>query len=131
LPLTLLAGILTTAAAVVFVARRVPPVESRILIRVTESALMKQDSALTGDLAEYLRDAAFTNRNLAEVAKRHDLYPIARARGEQYAIDNLRWDLSVDVYRNYFLQRRGYSQELRTARISVRYKHRDRETSFA
>ena len=131
LPLTLTVTLLATAAAVVFVARRTPPVEARVLIRVTESSLMKQDSALTGDLAEYLRDAAFTSKNLEKIVERRGLYPLSRARGMQYAVEKLRWDLTVEVYRNYFLERRGFEQPLRTARISVRFQHKDRETAMA
>jgi hypothetical protein len=132
LPQTLLIAAALAAASAWMVARRVPPVESRILIRVTESALIRQDSPLgSGDLAEYLRDTAFSNRNLGALIDRYDLYPLARARGAQVAIDHLRWDLSVEVYRNYFVERRAYDQPLRTARIAVRFQHKDAERSFA
>ncbi|HLU67833.1 MAG TPA: hypothetical protein VKZ63_16225 [Kofleriaceae bacterium] len=132
LALTLIAAVLVTAAAVFVISRKVPPVESRVLIRVSESSLLRQDSPLVdGDLAEYIHDAAFTNRNLEELIDRHDLYPLARARGDQFAIDTLRSDLDVEVYKNYFMEKRGYNQPLRTARIAVRYRHRDPDTSFA
>jgi hypothetical protein len=131
LAFTLFCALAITAAAVWFVARRHPPAESRILIRVTESQLLTEDSPLTsGDLSAYLYDAAFTNQNLAKIIARYDLYPLARARGESVAVETMKWYVDIEVYRNYFLARRAYNEPLRSARVAIKYQHEDPEISL-
>jgi hypothetical protein len=131
LPLTLACAVLVTAAAVWFVAHRQPPAESRILIRVTESQILRQEKPLTsGDLAAYLYDSAFTNQNLAAIIEKHDLYPLARARGESVAVETMKAYTDVEVYRNYFLVARAYNDPVRSARIAIKYQHPDPETSL-
>jgi hypothetical protein len=129
---TLLLGIAATAAAVWVVSRRVPLAESRILIRVTEGSVVREDSPISsGDLAEFLRDSALTNRNLLAIISKHKLYPFEKARGDLYALDEMRGRLTLEVYRNYFLEARGYNADVRTARISVRFRDEDPAVSFA
>jgi len=131
LPTTLLSAALVTAAAVWFVAHRHPPAESRILIRVTEGQILRQDKPLTtGDLAAYLYDSAFTNQNLAKIIDKYDLYPLARARGESVAVETMKWYVDVEVYRNYFLLARAYNDPVRSVRVAVKYQNEDPELSL-
>jgi hypothetical protein len=131
LGLTIGTAALATVAALWFVGRRVPPAETRVLIRVSESPLLRQDSPLpSGELAEYLWDVAFSNQNLDAIIEEHDLYPLARARGAPVALETLRDDVDLEVYRNYFLNQRGINDPSRTARIVVKYAHKDPETSI-
>lgn len=129
---TLLLTGLATAAVVWMAARRVPLAESRILIRVTEGTVMREDSPTsTRDLAEFLRDSALSNANLSALIEKRGLYPFERMRGELFAIEELRAGLSLDVYRNQFIEARGYNADVRTARISIRFRHEDPLVSFA
>jgi hypothetical protein len=131
LPLTLVSSLVVTAAAVWFISTRHPPAESRVLIRVTESQLLRQDSPLTtGDLSAYLYDAAFTNQNLMSIIEKHDLYPLARARGDSVAIETMKVFTDIEVYRNYFLLARAYNDPVRSVRVAIKYQHPDPETSI-
>ena len=131
LPITLLSALLVTAAAVWLIASRKPPAESRILIRVTESQLLRQDTPLTtGDLSAYLYDAAFTNQNLLALIEKHGLYPLARARGDSVAIETMKWYVDIEVYRNYFLLARAYNDPVRSVRVAIKYQHDDPEVSL-
>ena len=132
LPLTLVCSVVVTAAAVWFISGRNPPAESRVLIRVTESQLLRQDSPLTtGDLSAYLYDAAFTNQNLMTIIEKHDLYPLARARGDSVAVETMKWYTDIDVYRNYFLIARAYNDPVRSVRVAIKFQHDDPEISIA
>ena len=131
LPLTLFCSVVVTAAAVWFISSRKPPAESRVLIRVTESQLLRQDSPLTtGDLSAYLYDAAFTNQNLLAIIEKHGLYPLARARGDSVAVETMKWYTDIEVYRNYFLLARAYNDPVRSVRVAIKYQHEDPETSI-
>jgi len=129
---TLLLTGLATAAVVWVVARRVPLAESRILIRVTEGSVMREDSPTSSrDLAQFLWDSAYSNRNLMRLIEKHGLYRFERTRGDMYALEELRHRLTIEVYRNYFLEARGFNADVRTARISVRFSDEDPAVSFA
>ena len=129
---TLFLALVATAGTVHMVARRVPLAESRILIRVTEGSVMRDDSPISAtDLGEFLRDSALSNRNLIQLIRKHELYPFERTRGDPYALEEMRANSTLEVYRNYFLEARGYNSDVRTARISVRFRDEDPAVSFA
>lgn len=129
---TLLLAAFGTAAVVFMVARRVPLAESRILIRVTEGNVLRDDQPISGrDLGLFLEDSALSNSHLLQIINKRGLYPLERARGDFYALDELREHLTLEVYRNYFLEARGYNSDVRTARIAVRFRDLDPEVSFA
>ncbi len=129
---TLVLALIGTVGVVWMMSRRVPLAESRILIRVTEGSVLREDAPISAsDLGEFLRDSALSNRNLLQLIKKHGLYPFERARGDIYALEEIRAHLTLEVYRNYFLEARGYNSDVRTARISVRFKDEDAAVSFA
>lgn len=129
---TLAFAVLATAAVVYMVARRVPLAESRILIRVTEGSVLREDEPISSrDLGQFLNDSALSSRNLLQLIDKHGLYPLERTRGDLYALEEMRDHLSLEVYRNYFLEQRGYNMDVRTARIVVRFLDEDPAVSFA
>jgi hypothetical protein len=129
---TLLLTGLATLAVVWMASRRVPLAESRILIRVTEGTVMREDSPTsTRDLAQFLNDSALSNHNLTQLIEKRDLYPFERMRGPLFAIEELRGNLTLEVYRNQFIEARGYNDDVRTARVSIRFRHEDPVASFA
>jgi uncharacterized FlaG/YvyC family protein len=129
---TLALTVLATAAAVYMAARRVPLAESRILIRVTEGTVMREDSPTsTRDLGQFLNDSALSSRNLSKLIEERGLYPFERARGEQFALEELRSNITLEVYRNQFIEARGFNDDVRTARVSIRFRHSDPVVSFA
>ncbi len=130
--LTLFLTGLATAMILRMVARRVPLAESSILIRVTEGSVMWEDSPISAtNLAQYLSDSAHSNRNLLHIMDKHGLYRLERMRGDAYALEEMREHLTLEVYRNYFLQARSESNFLRTARISLTFRDEDPVVSFA
>jgi hypothetical protein len=129
---TLLLTGLVSLALVWMVGRKVPLAESRILIRVTEGSVIREDAPTSSaDLADFLNDYAFSNRNLTRLIEKHQLYPFERTRGDIYALEELRGNLVLEVHRNQFLEARGYNSAARTVRISVTFRDEDPDVSFA
>jgi hypothetical protein len=129
---TLFLALAMTSGIVYMAARKVPLSESRILIRVTEGSVIREDSPTSSrDLAQFLRDSAFSNRNLLLLIEKHGLYTFERTRGDMYALEEMRGRMQLEVYRNYFLEARGYNAGVRTARISIRFRDEDPILSFA
>jgi len=129
---TLALTALAPGMVVYMASRRVPLAESRILIRVTEGTVLREDSPTsTRDLGQFLNDSALSSHNLMELVKKRDLYPFERLRGDQFALEEFRSGLTLEVYRNQFIEARGYNDDVRTARVSIRFRHEDPVVSFA
>jgi hypothetical protein len=127
--LTLLLTVLVTAGVVGFAAKKPRWYESRIVFRVTEGEIDTQTAPRTnGRLREYVSEVVFNNKRLLGVIKAHGLYPALMARDETLALDMMREDTEVEVWRNYFALPR--SDEARSARLAVTFHARDKHQAF-
>jgi hypothetical protein len=122
----LLLALAVALAAVGMRARKARIFESQVVLRVTESDL----DALTAprpakELRAYVLDVAFSKEALLELIHRFDLYPRQMRRDPSYAVEAMRDDLEVEVWRNYFLEARDVDDPGRTARIAVSYRAKD------
>lgn len=128
----LVLAVLLTAAALWYKERRQPPYRAYVILRVTEGAIVDEKDPLAGrDLEEYLSSVALSNEQLLALIEEHDLYRLARARGEIFAIGKLRGAMQIRTVNNYFAEARQYDATARSARISVRYQHEDPQVAYA
>ncbi len=126
-PIGFLMWTVLLAGAVVFMrARKDPLFKARVIMRVTEGTLNQDQSPLPRrELRDYVTSLAFTRAHLLQVIQELDLYPTRAIRGDDWAIEQLRANLGVDVYRNYFANERGYATSQRSARIGVVFRGKD------
>jgi hypothetical protein len=104
---------------------------ARVVLRVTEGTLSQDRSPLPKkDLRDYVVAIAFSKRRLLEVVEAHDLYPLREVRGADYAVEALRSNIEVEVYRNYFATDRGLATTERSARIAVTFRDRDPNRAY-
>ncbi len=104
----------------------------RYTLRVVEGDRDPSDSPQTKRLLrQHVEGAIFSNGRLNEVMERHNLYPGLRRNNPRAALDSFREDISVDVYRNYFLEAPSPHRPPRSARIAVRYYSSDRDLALA
>ena len=68
---------------------------------------------------------ALSEGNLIQVLERYNPYPRARLRGMDQAVEELRDDIEVDVWRNEFLSEDPRDVLGRAARVAIGYKHAD------
>src|SRR5262249_8289417 len=105
---------------------------SRIAFRVSENELDVDSAPKTnGRLREYVWQVAFSNTNLLRIIKEEKLYPSLFVRDPSLPVEEMRDDLEVEVWRNYFGQRRTAEEPTLSARLAVTYRGRDREKVFA
>lgn len=122
----ILCTVLLAGAIVGMRARKQPLFKARVIMRATEGALSDESSPLPRrELRNYINALAFTRANLLKVIKDLDLYPRRKKRGEDWAIKQLRTNLHVEVYTNYFANDRGYATSQRSARIGVVFRDLD------
>jgi hypothetical protein len=104
----------------------------RLVLRVAE---MDQDPGMNPrprrDLKDYVREAVWTSEPLMKVIHDHGLYPSLVAKNPRAALESMREDSEVDVYQNYFVERRSKLDPARSARLVVRYRSPDRALALA
>ncbi|HEY4159332.1 MAG TPA: hypothetical protein VGM29_14590 [Polyangiaceae bacterium] len=86
---------------------------------------------LSGQLNDYVRQAIFTSAPLFDVIERNGLYPNLMRHNPRAALDSLREDISLEVYRNYFVEQRAPGELPRSARLALSYHSRDRVQALA
>jgi hypothetical protein len=127
----ILYALLITGALVGMRARKVQVYSSRIILRVAEGDL---DAATSPRPAKQLRrhvlEVAFSNPRLLGLIKKKGLYPRDLAKDPAFAIESMREDIEVEVWRNYFLEQRGALDAGRTARIAISYQSRNPEVAY-
>jgi hypothetical protein len=106
------------------------PVPVQAVVRVTEGTLSSGREMLSRkDLEHYIADVALSSTNLGAVVDEHRLYP--RARSADEAADELRRDLRIEVFHNYFEVDRGEAGGSRSARARITFRHLDPDVAEA
>jgi len=119
-------ALLLAGAVIGMRARKAPLFKARVIMRATEGALNQESSPLPRrELRNYINALAFTRANLLQIINDLGLYPRRKKRGDDWAIKQLRANLYVDVYTNYFANERGYATSQRSARIGVVFRDPD------
>jgi hypothetical protein len=125
--LTLFLTLLMTGAAVGQRSRKPRVYEARVALRVTESDLDADTAPRTvGNLRNYVAEVCFSESRLARVIKQYGLYPAQMKRDERQAVEEMRDDLDVEVWRNFFALPRSPDDPGRTARMAITFHGKDR-----
>jgi capsular polysaccharide biosynthesis protein len=120
IPVILLAALLTSA--IMFkIARKKPIVEAEVVLALSEGAL-SQERGSTGipvdQLRAYVENQLMPKAKLAEIIERRDLYRLRKKLGMDFAIDELRGQMEIQIWKNTFL----YYEDVtggRSARIGI------------
>jgi hypothetical protein len=107
--------------------RKKPLYQSSVTFRVTEGDLDPATAPRPKRaLRSYIADAVFTNARLIEVIREHKLASQSALENDPLlALDNIRDDIGLEVFRNYFLEEREHTRAARSARVVIRYQARD------
>jgi hypothetical protein len=110
-----------SALAVGFVARKPRVYSSRVVFAVHESALEAATPLRTdGKLREYVATVVFSHSRLLSVLREHQLYPSLLARDPDLAVEAMRDDLDVEVWRT----------DRQQPRLAVAFRGRDAQEVF-
>ena len=105
--------------------------KASVVIRVTEGSIYRENSPLAGQrMDEYLRSVTLTNTQMLDIVKEFSLYPIKRAKGDQYAIDEIRSASKIKIVNNYFAAGHYLASSARTAQITVEFSHKESKTAY-
>lgn len=131
-PAPLLLAVLCTTGLGLFLGYRYQPVyEARIAMRLTESdALSGARPRQAAELRSWVEDVALSDRHLIQVMDRFHLLEPQRKRGLDQALESLREDIDIEVWRNEFLDDDPGDLVGRSARVALSYRHADPEAAF-
>ncbi|HEY4056856.1 MAG TPA: hypothetical protein VGM39_09610 [Kofleriaceae bacterium] len=109
---------LVSGALVLFVVKRHHQLEAQVTLALTEGVLTGERSGVPArELQEYVSSVLLSDQNLAEVIEKENLVPLRKKAGMQFAIEQVRGKIEVEVWKNTFLY---YFDEEQTARKSAR-----------
>jgi hypothetical protein len=119
----ILAALLLAGAATALRAQKPHSFEARVVLRVTEGDIVTgaKTPRPARRLREHVLDVAFSGPRLLEVIRKHDLYPRTMAKDWSRALETMREDIEVDVWRNYFVEERTSEDPARSARIAISF----------
>jgi hypothetical protein len=124
-------ALVMTAAVVGMRAKKVRTFTSRVVFRVTEGDLDASTAPRPAKaLRQYVLDVAFSNHHLLDVIKAHGLYAREMKRDPSFAIEAMRDDIEVEVWRNYFMEQRQTDDAGRSARIGISYQSKNADEAY-
>ena len=119
----LLLALVGTALVVGMRARRPRGAQARVVLRVTEGDLDPTTAPRPAKrLREHVLDVAMASPNLLDIMRRRSLYQSQLTRDPTFAIESMREDITVEVWRNYFVEDRQSDGPARSARIAIAYR---------
>jgi hypothetical protein len=129
---TLLLALLTAAGVAGNIARKQLVYDARVVFRVTESDFEAGTAPPPARaLRAYVLDVAFSSARLLEVMRAHHLYGSTTARDPTLALESMREDIEVQVWRNYFIQDRAADEAGRSAHLAIGYTGTTPEQALA
>jgi len=116
-PVLVLAALIT-GALTYKLATRPQQFEAEIVLALTEGSLSAKHNGLPVDeLRQFVYGVLIPDKKLAEMIERHNLYPLRKKAGMEYALEQLREQLDVQIWKNSFVY---YDEDAERAEHSAR-----------
>ena len=131
LPVLLLATVIT-GAIMYKVATKQTVLESDVVLALAEGALSTGHAGIPVDqLRAYVTSVLLPDKKLTELIEKRDLYRLRKKLGPEFAIEQLRGSLDVQIWKNTFgLYDDEYDNARRSARIGLTVSDTDPDRGF-
>ena len=117
LPVLLLATLLT-GAMVYKISKKQPLVEAEVILALSEGQMGHGHAGIPAiDLRQYVANVLLPDKQLLALIERKNLYSLRKKLGDQFAIEQLRDQMEIDIWKNSFVY---YAEEDSEARKSAR-----------
>jgi hypothetical protein len=117
IPVLVLAVVITGAVAYKFISKK-QVLEAEVVLALTEGSLANRRGGLPADqLREYVSSVLIPDGKLLELIERRNMFPLRKRLGNQFAIDELREQIEVAIWKNSFVY---YDEEDARAQKSAR-----------
>ena len=106
-----------------------PHVQSEVVLALSEGS-MAHDTALPVDeLRQYVQNVLLPDRKLAVLVEKRNLFPARKLQGMQFAIDSLRENFEIEIWKNQFAA--GTEDVERSARIGITVGDSDPDRAYS
>lgn len=113
----LLASLITGAVAYRVITKKAL-VEADVVLALTEGSLSAKHNGIPVDqLKDYVANVLMPKAKLAEVIERRNLYPLRRKLGIDFAIEELRGQFEIQIWKNTFMY---FDEDAQNAQHSAR-----------
>ena len=130
-PWTVIAvAVLITGAISFKIVTHKSAVDAEVVLALTEGSMAARHSGLPVDeLRTYVTSVLMPDAKLAELVERRDLYRLRHRLGNEYALDELRSQFEVEIWKNTFMI--DDSDASHSARIGITVSDTDPDRAFA
>lgn len=126
----LLAALVTAAVTYKFATKR-RLYEADIVLAVSEGSMSSRSGIPFDQLQQYVNQVLLPDNKLIEVIERHDLHRLRKTLGPQYAIEELRSSIELDIWKNSFVYfHEADARAMKSARIGLTVIEEDPDTAF-
>ncbi|HET9627632.1 MAG TPA: hypothetical protein VFP84_40020 [Kofleriaceae bacterium] len=131
LPVLLIAALITAGITHKFMSKQ-PLLEATVTLALSEGAMAGRSSGIPVDqLRQYVNTVLLSDNKLAELIEKRDLFRLRKKLGPQYAIEELRSALTVNIWKNSFIFFDDEDQRSRrSARIGLTVADTDPDRAF-
>lgn len=117
-----------TALASYRVATRRTMAEAEVVLALTEGSLSEGRSGMPlTQLQEFVESVLLPNSKLLQIVQKHDLHRLRNKFGDQYAVNELREQFTITIWKNTFAESYGVGN---SARIGITVVEEDPELAL-
>src|SRR5262249_46113896 len=119
LPVSALGAVITALSTWRFATKK-PLVEAEVVLALTEGSLSHHKTNIPVEqLREYVQSVLMPDAKLIEVIKRRDLYRLRHKLGDDFALEQLKDQLNIEIWKNMFVAYDDSAGGQKSARIGI------------
>ena len=128
----LLLAALLTGAVMYKVTHKQREYPAEVILALTEGTLSPQRHGVPADqLRHYVTSVLMSEKNLLEVIERHNLIPLRKKLGPQFAVEELWSQMEVEIWKNSFIYHHAWDANARkSVRIGITYRDSDPDRAY-
>lgn len=131
LPVLLLAALIT-GGIMYKLSKKKQTLEAEVVLALTESSLQSQRGIPADQLREYVGAVLLPDAKLVELIEKRNMYPLRKKLGNEYAVEELRSQLEIVIWKNSFLYYEDEEEKAqKSARIGFTVADTDGDRAYA
>jgi capsular polysaccharide biosynthesis protein len=131
LPVLIVALLLFGAVAYKVISKK-PIVEADVTLMLTDRSLARDEMSIpVAELKQYVEGVLMPDSKLMEMIERRDMYKLRKKLGDQFALDSLREQIEITVWKNtYTVYDEDAPNAARSARVGITVGDVDPDVAF-
>lgn len=120
---------LITAVVTYKIATLPQHVQSEVVLALSEGTMARDTALPVDELRQYVQNVLLPDSKLAALIEKRNLFPARKLQGMQFAIDSLRENFEIEIWKNQFAA--GTDDVERSARIGITVSDSDPDRAYS